>query len=146
MERIANIANCPIFFNTQTCYLPEYSYPKIPKICDPILVTLLKPHYCQSIRKNATPPSCTSPLAACRFVLFAACGFILFAACELILFAACEFILFAACGFILFAACRLILFAACGSILFAACGIILFAACVFLCLQCTAFFFCLQWF
>ena len=36
------IANRPIFFNTQTCYLPEYSYPKIPKICDPILVTLLK--------------------------------------------------------------------------------------------------------
>ena len=58
-------ANRPIFFNTQTPYLPEYSYSKIPKICDPILVTLLKmqPHYSQSSRENATPSSGTSPLA-----------------------------------------------------------------------------------
>ena len=53
------------YMNTQTCYLPEYSYPKMPKICDPILVTLLKmqPHYSQSSRENATPSSGTSPLA-----------------------------------------------------------------------------------
>ena len=50
------IANCPIFFNTQTCYLPEYSCPKIPKICDPILEPL-QPHYSQSIRENATHPA-----------------------------------------------------------------------------------------
>ena len=52
-------ANRPICFNTQTCYLPEYSCPKIPKICDLILVTLLKmqPHYSQSRRENATPSS-----------------------------------------------------------------------------------------
>ena len=59
------IANCPIFLNTQTCYLPEYSCPKIPKICDPILEPLLKmqPHYSQSIRENATLSRGTSPLA-----------------------------------------------------------------------------------
>ena len=35
----------------------ELSYPKNPKMCDPILVTLLKmrPHYSQSSRENATP-------------------------------------------------------------------------------------------
>ena len=39
--------------------------PKNPKLCDPILVTLLKmrPHYSQSSRENATPSSGTSPLA-----------------------------------------------------------------------------------
>ena len=38
--------------------------PKIPKMCDPILVTQLKmqPLYSQSRRKNATPSSGTSPL------------------------------------------------------------------------------------
>ena len=58
-------ANRPLFFNTQTPYFPEYSYPRIPKICDPILVTLLKmqPHYSQSSHENATPSSGTSPLA-----------------------------------------------------------------------------------
>ena len=40
--------------------------PKNPKMCDPILVTLLKmrPHYSQSSRENATPSSGTSPLAS----------------------------------------------------------------------------------
>ena len=40
--------------------------PKNPKMCDPILVTLLKmrPHYSQSSRENATPSSSTSPLAS----------------------------------------------------------------------------------
>ena len=39
--------------------------PKIPKMCDPILVTQLKmqPHYNQSSRENAAPSSGTSPLA-----------------------------------------------------------------------------------
>ena len=38
---------------------------KVPKKCDPILVTLLKrrPHYSQSSRENATPSSGTSPVA-----------------------------------------------------------------------------------
>ena len=41
-----------------------------PKMCDPILVTLLKmqPHYSQSSRENATPSSGTSPLASYREV------------------------------------------------------------------------------
>ena len=40
--------------------------PKNPKICDPILVTLLKirPHFSQSGRENAAPSSGTSPLAS----------------------------------------------------------------------------------
>ena len=42
----------------------ELSYPKNPKMCDPILVTLLKmrAHYSQSSRENGTPSSGTSPL------------------------------------------------------------------------------------
>ena len=37
----------------------QLSYPKNPKMCGPILVTLLKmqPHYSQSSRENATPSS-----------------------------------------------------------------------------------------
>ena len=48
----------------------ELSYPKNQKMCDPILVTLLKmrPHYSQSSRENATPFSGTSPLASYREV------------------------------------------------------------------------------
>ena len=44
--------------------------PKNPKMCDPILVTLLKmrPHYSQSSRENATPSSGTSPLASYKEV------------------------------------------------------------------------------
>ena len=44
----------------------ELSYPKNQKMCDPILLTLLKmrPHYSHSSRKNATPSSGTSPLAS----------------------------------------------------------------------------------
>ena len=60
--------------NTLQCKYPgtlanrtyeQLSYPKNPKMCDPILVTLLKmqPHYSQSSRENATPSSGTSPLA-----------------------------------------------------------------------------------
>ena len=48
----------------------ELSYPKNQKMCDPILVTLLKmqPHYSQSSRENATPSSGTSPLASYKEV------------------------------------------------------------------------------
>ena len=44
---------------------------KNPKMCDPILVTLLKmrPHYSQSSRENATPSSGTSQLASYKEVL-----------------------------------------------------------------------------
>ena len=44
--------------------------PKNSKMCDPILVTLLKmrPHYSQSSRENATPSSGTSPLASYKKV------------------------------------------------------------------------------
>ena len=53
------IENLPIL----NPYLPQNL-----KICDPILVTLLKmrPHYSQSSRENATPSSGTSPLASCK--------------------------------------------------------------------------------
>ena len=42
----------------------ELSYPKNPKMCDPILVTVLKmqPHYSQYSSENETPSSGTSPL------------------------------------------------------------------------------------
>ena len=44
--------------------------PKKPKMCDPILVALLKmrPHFSQSSRENATPFSGTSPLASYKDV------------------------------------------------------------------------------
>ena len=44
----------------------ELSYPKNPKMCDPILVTLLKTQLCysQTSCENATPSSDTSPLAS----------------------------------------------------------------------------------
>ena len=44
------------------------TYPKNPKICDPILVTLLKmrPHYSHSNRKNATPSIGTFLLVSCK--------------------------------------------------------------------------------
>ena len=44
----------------------QLSYPKNPKMCVPILVTLLKmqPHHSQSSRENATASSGTSPLAS----------------------------------------------------------------------------------
>ena len=53
-----------------TPYVIEFSYPKNPKMCDPILVTLLKmqPHYSQSSRENATTSSGTSPLASYKGV------------------------------------------------------------------------------
>ena len=40
----------------------ELSYPKNPKMCDPILVTLLKmrPHYSQSRRENGPYPAAHS--------------------------------------------------------------------------------------
>ena len=48
----------------------ELSYPENQKMCDPILVTLLKmrPHDSQSIRENATLSSGTSPLASYKDV------------------------------------------------------------------------------
>ena len=48
----------------------ELSHHKRPKMCDPILVTLLKmwPHYSQSSRENANPSSGASPLASYKEV------------------------------------------------------------------------------
>ena len=48
----------------------EPSYPKKTKMCDPILVTLLKmrPRYIQSGRENAIQFSGTSPLASYKVV------------------------------------------------------------------------------
>ena len=58
------------FFNRKSSSfleIPAYQnflIPKIPKICDPILVTLLntQPHYSQSSCENATSSSGTSPV------------------------------------------------------------------------------------
>ena len=48
-----------------TANMKKLSYPKNQKMCDPILVTLLKmrPHFCHSSHENATSSSDTSPLA-----------------------------------------------------------------------------------
>ena len=48
----------------------ELSYPKNPKMCEPILVTLLKmlPRYSQYGRITATPSSGTFPLASYKEV------------------------------------------------------------------------------
>ena len=48
----------------------NFLIPEIPKMCDPILVTVLKmqPHYSQSSRENATPSSGTSPVASYKEV------------------------------------------------------------------------------
>ena len=47
-----------------------FNIPEVQKMCDPILVTLLKmqPHYSQSSRENATPSSGTSPVASYKEV------------------------------------------------------------------------------
>ena len=52
--------------NTKNCLTP-----KNPKMCYPILATLLKmrPHYSQPSRENATPSSGMSPLASYKEVL-----------------------------------------------------------------------------
>ena len=53
-----------------TVNMKNFLTPKNPKMCDPILVTLLKmrPHYSHSSRENATPSSSTSPLASYKEV------------------------------------------------------------------------------
>ena len=47
-----------------------FSYPQVPKMCDPILETVLKmrPHYSQSSLENASSFSGTSPLASYKEV------------------------------------------------------------------------------
>ena len=59
-----------ILLHLLTVNYEEVSHPQNPKMCDPILVTLLKvqPHYSQSSRGNATPSSGTSPLASYKEV------------------------------------------------------------------------------
>ena len=56
---------CLLAVNMKNCLTPKYL-----KMCDPILVTLLKmqPHYSQSSRENAAPSSGTSPLASYKEV------------------------------------------------------------------------------
>ena len=75
-----NAANANLLLNLNNYFLIFFfnrvfpfwipTYPKNPKICDPILETLLKmrPHYGQSSRENATPSSGTSLLASCKIV------------------------------------------------------------------------------
>ena len=52
------------------CKYEELSHPKNQKMCDPILVALLKmrPHDSQSSHENATPSSGLSPLASYKEV------------------------------------------------------------------------------
>ena len=56
------------------CKYEELSYPKNPKMCDPVLVTLVTIENAtplsisQSSRENATPSSGTSPLASYKEV------------------------------------------------------------------------------
>ena len=62
------ICGANILVRLLTVNIKDCLTPKNPKMCDPILVTLLKmrSHYCQcqSSRENATPSSGTSPLAS----------------------------------------------------------------------------------
>ena len=53
-----------------TLHMKNCPTPKNPKMCDPILLTLLKirPHYSHSRRENATQSSGTSPLASYKEV------------------------------------------------------------------------------
>ena len=65
--------NWPSFFHSGTFANRKYeelSYPKNPKMCHPIVVTLLKmqPHYGQSSRENVTASSGASPLASYKEV------------------------------------------------------------------------------
>ena len=62
--------NFLIFFNRESFHFESLLTPQNPKVCDPILVTLLtmRPHYSHSSRENATPSSGTSPLASCKGV------------------------------------------------------------------------------
>ena len=63
-------ARANILVRLQMANMKNCLTPKSPKMCDPILVTLLKmrPHYSQSSCENATPSSGTSPLASYREV------------------------------------------------------------------------------
>ena len=60
-----NILKRLLTVNVKNCLTP-----KNPKMCDPILVTLLKmrPCYSQSSRENATTSTDTSPLASYKAV------------------------------------------------------------------------------
>ena len=62
--------NTNILVRLLTVNMKNCLTPKNPKMCDPILVTLLKmrPHYSQSSRENATPSSGTCPLASYKEV------------------------------------------------------------------------------
>ena len=67
------IFHLPYKLNSGTFANRKYeglSYRKNSKMCDPILVTLLKmqPHYSQSSRENATPSNGTSPLTSYKEV------------------------------------------------------------------------------
>ena len=64
------IYNTNILVRLLTVNMKNCLTPKNPKMCDPILVTLLKmrPHYNHSSRENATPSSGTSPLACYKEV------------------------------------------------------------------------------
>ena len=64
------INNNFLIFLTENLPILNPYLPQNLKICDPILVNLLKmgPHYSHSSRENTAPSSGTSPLASCKGV------------------------------------------------------------------------------
>ena len=70
-ELLLNLINNNfLIFLTENLPILNPYLPQNLKICDPILVNLLKmrPHYSHSSRENATPSSGTFPLASCKGV------------------------------------------------------------------------------
>ena len=67
---LLSICSTNILVRLLTVNMKNCLTPKNPKMCDPILVPLLKmrPHYSQFSRENATPSSGTSPLASYKEV------------------------------------------------------------------------------
>ena len=59
-----------LIFLTENLPILNPYFPQNPKICHPILVTLLKmrSHFCHLSGENATPSSGTSPLVSCKGV------------------------------------------------------------------------------
>ena len=69
-QQLSELFNRDHFESLLNRIFQEFPHSKIPKMCDPILVTLLKmrPHSSQSSRENVTPSSGTSPLASYKEV------------------------------------------------------------------------------
>ena len=71
LAHLLNLMRLKSFYFEIPSYL-NFVTLKLPKMCDPILLTVMKmqPHFSQSSRGNATPSSGTSPLAYYQEVPF----------------------------------------------------------------------------